>query len=39
MSKEVGLLLLIAAMLQYFTIEMMVSYLQLQLVNEQKDII
>ena len=35
MSKEVGLLLLIATMLQYLTVEMTVNHLQLQIINEQ----
>jgi hypothetical protein len=39
MWKEVGLLLLIAAMLQYLTVEMKVNHLQLQIINEQKYII
>jgi hypothetical protein len=34
MCKEVGLLLMIAAMLQYLTVEMTVNYLQLQIVNK-----
>jgi hypothetical protein len=39
MCKEVGLLLLLAAMLQYFTVEMTVNHLQLQIISEQKYII
>jgi hypothetical protein len=33
------LLLLIAGMLQHVTVEMTVNHLQLQIINEQKDII
>jgi hypothetical protein len=39
MSKVVGLLLLIPAMLQYLTVEMTFNHLQLQIIHEQKDII
>jgi hypothetical protein len=35
MRKEVGLLLLLAAMLQYLTIEMTVNYSQLHIINSK----
>jgi hypothetical protein len=37
MCKEVGLLLLIVAMLQYLTVEMTVNHLQHQIINEQQE--